>query len=160
MAVKGTWGVGLDGQTLSNTSSATGILACILGALQGILAALTGGGGGAAENVAITGPLGPQTAAASVAVVQTGAGNFAVTPVTAADDGTATLAARTNRRAVTVTNLSTSPETIWFGPATGVSNTTGMQLAAGQSMVVDTTAAVFFYGAAGTGTINCVETYG
>lgn len=55
MAVKGQWGVDVNGQPMSNTSSATNTWALMLGALQGILAALTGGGGGASGNVVITG---------------------------------------------------------------------------------------------------------
>lgn len=88
-----------------------------------------------------------------------GAANWGVSPKTAAADGTTTLVARATRRAVTVTNLSTSPETAWIGPATGVNASTGQALAAGESIVLDTTAAVFFFSTAGTATVTCLETW-
>lgn len=88
-----------------------------------------------------------------------GSANAGVTQLVANSGGTTTLATRATRRAVAITNLSTSPETIWFGFATGVTASNGMQLAAGESQVIDTTSALFFFGAAGTGTVTCVETW-
>jgi len=98
-------------------------------------------------------------AAGNVNVATPGANAFATTNITAAADGTATLAARATRRSVSIVCMEDSPETVWYGPASGVNASTGARLEAGQSQVVDTTSAIYFFGAAGTGTIQCVETY-
>lgn len=88
-----------------------------------------------------------------------GAPSLAVTKITALANGTATLAARATRRSVEILCLDDSAETIYYGPTTGVNATTGARLKAGQSKVVDYAGALFFYGAAGTGTVQTVETY-
>ena len=92
-------------------------------------------------------------------VVTPGANAFSVTNITAATSGTATLAGRAARRSVSILCLEDSPETVWYGPASGVNASTGARLEAGESQSVDTTAAIFFFGEAGTGTIQCVESY-
>lgn len=88
-----------------------------------------------------------------------GAANGAVTRLTANAGGTTTLATRATRRGVNVLCLSTSPETIYFGFASGVTAANGIPLAAGQNISLDTTSVLFFFGAAGTGLVGCTETY-
>lgn len=88
----------------------------------------------------------------------TGAANAATTHITANAGGTATLAARATRRGVNITCDAASAESIYFGYTTGV-GATGAKLTAGQSQSLDYTGALFFYGAAGTGTVTTVETY-
>lgn len=83
----------------------------------------------------------------------------AVTNQTVNNSGTTTLAARPTRRSVTIICPPGSAETIYFGPTTGVNATTGAPMSAGSSISLDTTAALFFFGAAGTGSVTCVETY-
>lgn len=90
---------------------------------------------------------------------ETGGSGFVTTQITAATDGTAKLRSRGNRRSVCIRCLTGSAEAISYGetPAKAI---VGMVLAAGESQVVDTTAAIYFFGTAGTGTITCVESYG
>lgn len=83
----------------------------------------------------------------------------AVTNQTVNNSGTTTLAARTTRRSVTIICPAGSAETIYFGPSTGVNATTGAPMPAGSSISLDTTAALFFFGTAGTGSVTCVEIY-
>lgn len=83
----------------------------------------------------------------------------AITNLTASNAGTATLASRATRRTVTIICPVGSSETIYFGPAIGVNATTGAAMPAGSSISLDTTAALFFFGTAGTGSVTCVETY-
>lgn len=95
----------------------------------------------------------------NVAASAEGAAHFAVSNKTASAVGTISLAARATRRSVSILCLDDSAETVYYGPTTGVNASTGARLKAGQSQAVDTTAAIFFFGAAGTGTIQCVESY-
>lgn len=83
----------------------------------------------------------------------------AVTNQTVNNSGTTTLSARPTRRSVTIICPAGSAETIYFGPATGVNATTGAAMPAGSSISLDTTAALFFYGTAGTGSVTTIETY-
>lgn len=108
------------------------------------------------ESASVT--LSTGTAAIGTVIIK-GAPSLAVTKITALANGTATLAARTTRRSVEILCLDDSAETIYYGPTTGVNATTGARLKAGQSKVVDYAGALFFYGAAGTGTVQTVETY-
>jgi hypothetical protein len=104
-------------------------------------------------------PLAVNASGQLVASSAAGAPSLAVTKITALALGTATLAARATRRSVEILCLDDSAETIYYGPTTGVNATTGARLKAGQSKVVDYKGALFFYGAAGTGTVQTVETY-
>lgn len=88
-----------------------------------------------------------------------GGSGFVTTQIVAATDGTAKLNARGNRRAVCIRCLTGSAESISYGE-TPTKAIVGMVLAAGESQVVDTTAAIYFFGTAGTGTLTCVETLG
>lgn len=89
----------------------------------------------------------------------TGGKGFTTTQIVAATDGTAKLKARGNRRAVCIRCTAASAEAIAYGE-TPAKAQVGMLLAAGESQVLDTTAAIYFFGAAGTGTITCVESFG
>lgn len=83
----------------------------------------------------------------------------AITNQTVNNSGTTTLASRATRRSVTIICPTGSAETIYFGPTTGVNATTGAALVAGSSIELKTTAALFFFGTAGTGSVTTVETY-
>jgi hypothetical protein len=95
----------------------------------------------------------------SVAVAKApGAPAFAVSQVATSTSAAQALAARATRRKVSVKNLDGSI-VIYVGHDATVSSTTGYALAAGASVVLDTTAAVFAISASGTPRLSFVEDY-
>lgn len=71
----------------------------------------------------------------------------------------AALAARTNRRYVIVQNLDAA-ETVWVGSDTNTAPTTGIRLLPGESVRLDTTAAIWCEAGANTPTVAFLEVYG
>lgn len=102
-----------------------------------------------------------QLRATPVPVLVSGAASGIVTVIATSGQsaGTASLAARATRTGVLIRNLSTSPETCWFGYSSGVTATTGMQLSVGESAPVQNAAQIFFFSVSGTAIINCAEDY-
>jgi hypothetical protein len=52
-----------------------------------------------------------------------------------------------------------SPEAVYFGHNDAVNATDGVKLEVGESVPIPTTAAIYFFSAAGTGKVSCVETF-
>lgn len=147
---KGTWGNDANGYQVNQTNSVTAILALILGALQQMVIYLsTGGGGGSGGNVTVEGPIGAQTAAASVAVTQgAGANNLSTTQVATATTQVSLAIARPTRKSIVFENLD-SAITIYVGP-TGITSSTGYPIPFGQARVFTWTGQFFAVSASGT----------
>lgn len=69
----------------------------------------------------------------------------------------ASIAARATRRGITVRNLDSSI-TIYIG-GVGVTSSTGMPLKAGESIAIDTSAAVYYIAASGAPILAFLESY-
>ncbi len=87
-----------------------------------------------------------------------GAPSFSVSQVATSTAAAQALASRATRRKVSVKNIDGSI-VIYVGHDASVSSTTGYVLAAGASVVLDTTAAVFAISASGTPRLSFVEDY-
>lgn len=103
----------------------------------------------------------PSGSGGGIPVTPQGAAHGAVTVIPTAGQtaGASSVAARATRVSALIQNYSTSPETLWFGYASGVNASTGVQLLAGQSCPIGNTAQIFFFSAAGTATGVVTEDY-
>lgn len=109
----------------------------------------------------LTDPTGHQISTASplpVNPAESGAANYTTTQV-ALNASTATLlkALNSTRRAILVTNNDSSI-TVYVGVST-VTSSTGHKLAAGASITIPTTAAVYAISASGTPSVSITEVY-
>lgn len=134
------------GSTLAGPKGNVSFDGLPLGLVNGEIALkIMGTGGGSAL------PITPQGAAhGAVTAIPTGAGQAA---------GTASVATRATRVGALIQNYSTSAETLWFGYASGVTASNGVQLLAGQSCPIGNVSAIFFFSVAGTATGVVTEDY-
>jgi len=131
-----------------------GIFVPLLVDSTGALLPPSGGG----YNVTVVGPLGPQTAAESVAVTQgAGAANLATAQVATATSQVAAAIARPTRTSVVFQNLDATI-TIYVG-VTGLSSSTGVPILAGQARVFTWAGAFFAVSASGTPTLSVSDEY-
>lgn len=100
-------------------------------------------------NVTVEGPLGAQTAAASVAVTQgAGANNLSTTQVATATTQVSLANSRPTRKSIVFENLDAAI-TIYVGP-TGITSSTGYPIPFGQARVFTWTGQFFAVSASGT----------
>lgn len=97
------------------------------------------------------------TGATSATVKTTGAANLATGQVTGAASPVS-IAAHATRRGITLRNLDSSLS-VYIGSTNTVNASTGMLLKAGESISLDTTAAIYVYAASGSPIVADVETY-
>lgn len=86
-----------------------------------------------------------------------GAPLFAVSQVGLTPSASQALASRATRRKVSVKNL--GPVLVYIGHSASVSSTTGYALANGESVVLETTAAVFAIASSDSPKLAFIETY-
>lgn len=129
-----------NGNMMTTANAMPLIWVFILGALQQLVA-LGGSGPGGAEPVAITGPLGAQTAAASLAVVDTPLINkqFAL-------NGSVTVIADTSPHTGTWSSFYVVTAAV-FTSCTGLGGTSGITFAAGSTIFAPITAFTLASGA-------------
>lgn len=96
---------------------------------------------------------GPATA---ISVVETGAANLSNGNQSVTTSATNITGTNATRRSVTLKNLGGA---VCYLGATGVTTTTGVPLEVGESISIDTTAAVFGITAAGTADVRYIQTF-
>ncbi len=87
-----------------------------------------------------------------------GASNINASQAATSTSASQVLAARLTRRSVSVKNLDSSI-TIYIGHDGTVSSTTGMELKAGESISIDSSAAIFAISASGTPRLAFLESF-
>lgn len=88
---------------------------------------------------------------------KTGAANVNMGQATAAASPVS-IAARATRRGITVINTDASL-TVYIGGTNTVNASTGLRLTPGQSVSIDTVAAIYVYAASGSPVVGYIETY-
>lgn len=92
------------------------------------------------------------------AAAPTGAAFMASSQVATSTSEATLVSARATRRSVTVKNIDTSI-TVYIGPSSGVTSVSGLPLAAGESISVDTNSEIKVIAASGTPRVAYIETY-